>query len=487
MRPMRKILLLAVILAVLTSPAYGELQDPYTDKDYGFKISLPKRWESQPIPPSTDYEALDISEEQRKLLEDKEIIPLLINKESNGGTFRMFKLKPDDLESAEKMAREFARTKNCGELIDRTEVRLGCRKTKMICLHYERSQKWWDGTTIWAIFYFVANNPNGSFLLTYLYDAAMKPYAQAVIDSSKTFAYVEKKKGSEGDPVEDKYDLAPGWKACKTANYFIQYNEKSDERVKEFGQRIEMLHAAHVKVMQPIPELEEMRPVKQHKRFLIKYFKDYESFSNYAGDQGIGGAAAWYSPEQGEIAFFNMGWKRLTAGVLAHEGTHQFLQEFVGGPRVSFHIAFNEGMAEYFNGAVVGDSWKLAIGNVNQDCENSVRAAIRSGKQLQMPELVKMTQAQYYQIGRFAYDHGWALMYFLLHSKDKKYNVVVTKYFHTIQGIVFPILAQLADKGVDINKGDKKGDPKATDKPAEKPEDKPAEKAPVDLKRLETA
>ena len=65
-----------------------------------------------------------------------------------------------------------------------------------------------------------------------------------------------------------------------------------------------------------------------------------------------------------------------------------------------------------------------------------------------------MTKSEYYQIGRFAYDHGWALTHFLLKSKDNKYNQVVPNYFYTMQSITFPLLDRLAKLGENVSSFD---------------------------------
>ena len=102
---------------------------------------------------------------------------------------------------------------------------------------------------------------------------------------------------------------------------------------------------------------------------MIKYFKDEKGFNGYAGDNGVFGAAAYYSPGQSEIAFYDTGWSKESLAILYHECTHQYLHDFVGGPRVNFHIWINEGLAEYFFAAGMAESGKIKVGTVHKSAE----------------------------------------------------------------------------------------------------------------------
>ncbi len=73
----------------------------------------------------------------------------------------------------------------------------------------------------------------------------------------------------------------------------------------------------------------------------------------------------------------------------------------------------------------------------------------RSGS-IQVADLIKMSQREYYDIGRLAYDHGWALAHYLNTSSKKEYSQVVPTYFYSLQQIVFPLLQRLSDLGESI-------------------------------------
>ncbi|GAB4154183.1 MAG: hypothetical protein Kow00107_04330 [Planctomycetota bacterium] len=441
---------LAALVVIFPLEAIGEIDKPIVNSLYGFKIGIPKRWESQPLPPPTDYEAMGIGAEEAELYEEKKIVPVLINKGPQGCEFRLFVLDSPDMAGAIELAKSYFSTKGIKTLPDFEDVRNSCRKTKL--KHTSVSATSWGGNA-WIYDAYIANNENGSFLLIYIHLSTYKQYEKQIEESAKSFAWSKKEENPVNEPGDRRLDLPKGWALLETENYLIQYNETNTEKVKEFGKKIEKLHSYHEKVIAPDPQLEQLRPKKQTRKFIIKYFKNSKGFQEYGGDEGVYGAAAYYNPSRGEIAFYFMGWKKQTLGVLFHECTHQYLQEFVGGPRVRFHIATNEGLAEYFNGTVQEDADTIILGSKLPTSYQTVKRAIRDGSVLKMKEVLRWSQAQYYQLGRFAYDHGWALVYFLLHSDNKRYNEVLPIYFRTIQQKVFPALQALSEEGVDINSG----------------------------------
>ncbi|RKY18597.1 MAG: hypothetical protein DRP90_05425 [Planctomycetota bacterium] len=441
------------LLLLLPAGLAAGLQKPHVDKVHGFSIRLPSRWETQPLPAPTDYEALGLDPEAADLLKNDKVTPLLIYKGPQGCEFRLFKLDAAGLDEAVSLVKDFAALQGDKNLVSEEDFRLSDRKTKAKYLLYKRKSRWSKGE--WNNCYFVAFNSNGAFLLYYSWFSTYRQYRKQVLDSARSFSWV-KKTARPAPEIDPRVDLPPGWKVYESENYIIQYNCSDRRKVAEFAARIEKLHKAHVSVLPPRPDLEKLRPRKQWRKFVIKYFKDRKGFQGYAGDQGVWGAAAYYSPTQGEIAFYLTGWTKQTLCILYHECTHQYLHTFVGGPRVPFHIWIDEGLAEYFFAAGMGEGDSIKPGTIHKEAFNTVRSAIRGGRPrppIPIAKLIKMTQAQYYRLGRFAYNHGWALVHFLLHSGDERYARVIPTYFYTIQELAFPILEKLSKAGMNVNRG----------------------------------
>ena len=434
MRSFSLAMLFFAFTLVFSASTFGEVDKPIVNKELGFKISLPKRWDSQPLPPAPEYKRLGMK--PKDIEDSKRVAPLLVYKGGDGSECRVLTVDEPDFDEALELVKVYAKTQRIKDLGQFKAYEVKCRKTKMKVANFTYSS--WGGR-VWENFYYVANNENGSFLITYSYLQGRKQYLKDIEASAKSFGYYKKSKPKDKDDVDERLDLPPGWKLYETAHYLIQYNETSDEKVKDFGKRIELLNKAHRSVIKPDPNLEQIRPNKQLKKFIIKYFKNHKGFQKYASDEGVRGAAAYYSPMRGEIAFYLSGWKKMTQGILYHECTHQYLHEFIGGPRVRFHIWINEGLAEYFNGAGQAEISKIIPGTRLKTAEQSVKRAIRDGSVLKLIEMINMSQREFYRIGRFAYDHGWGFVYFLLHSKNANYNSIIPKYFSGIQKRTFPV------------------------------------------------
>ena len=254
-------------------------------------------------------------------------------------------MNASDIDECEDLVRTYAKNRRVKGLKKFKKFRNSCRKTKMK-VGTAQYGEW----RTWNVLFYIASNENGSFLLYFEYLEGRKQYLRDIEDCAKSFGYYKKEK-QDNEDQDERIDLPPGWDVFETDHYLIQNNLGDASKVRDFARRVEILNKYHRKVVYPREDLEKIRPNKQRPKFIIKYFKDHKGFLGYAGDEGVWGAAAYYSPSRGEIAFYLSGWKKKSQGILYHEATHQYLQEFVGGPRVRFHIWINEGLAEYFNGA----------------------------------------------------------------------------------------------------------------------------------------
>ncbi|MFA4986229.1 MAG: hypothetical protein WC712_06570, partial [Candidatus Brocadiia bacterium] len=344
---MRRLVTLAAFLVVVLSVqiVWGDLQPAVTNAKFGFKVQAPTRWDAQPLPPATDYKSLGVDEDIfRLLIEETNIEPLLIYKgpAQSDAEFRLFRMDAKDIDAAAAASEKYAKSCGYGASTAKADFKPKCPKTTMKKITFSRSN-WGDQMTILLL---PAINANGAFLLTYQYYTAQKQYISIVEDSAKSFAFAPKETGTP--KPGKKNELPAGWNQIETENYIIQYNDDNVDKVKLFAKRIERLHTFHAKLLPRKPEYEKNRPKAMRGKLTVKYFKDRNGFDGYAGDQGVYGAAAYFSPGQNEIAFYLTGWTKETMCILYHEATHQYLQEFVGGPRVDFHTWINEGTSEYF-------------------------------------------------------------------------------------------------------------------------------------------
>ncbi len=106
-----------------------------------------------------------------------------------------------------------------------------------------------------------------------------------------------------------------------------------------------------------------------------------------------------------------------TYGVLQHEGFHQFAHAHF---RASLPIWVNEGLAEYFEDAILV-SGSLKVGIVSGRRVTTLKNAIRAGKVVPMGEVLSIRDDQWLssiranpQTAALMYDQAWSIVHFLI-------------------------------------------------------------------------
>ncbi|NUN48955.1 MAG: DUF1570 domain-containing protein [Candidatus Brocadiae bacterium] len=243
--------------------------------------------------------------------------------------------------------------------------------------------------------------------------------------------------------------LPPGWQLHKTENYDIQYNCDKPFAI-TIGRHLEAILLEYRKFFplesfggEPVTvEGQEDRPPAQKTtldRMTVKLFGDHDTFQKYAGSNGVGGAAAYFSPGQNELVGYktvSQG-KKLSIHIFYHEAMHQYLHALFG-ERVRIPIWLNEGMAEYFFGGEFSDATgRFSIG-LNKERIDTIRQACRDGSYVPLDKLFKFTQAQYYANAGLCYAQGWSVAYFLWTTKDAKYQGVIENFMKTLRSTQDP-------------------------------------------------
>ena len=166
----------------------------------------------------------------------------------------------------------------------------------------------------------------------------------------------------------------------------------------------------------------------------VKLFKDSDTFNSYAAANGVGGAAAYFSPMQNELCGYkttSQG-KQLSIHIMYHEAMHQYLHALFG-EEVRIPIWLNEGMAEYFFGGEFNDSMGRFVIGPNKERIDTIRQACRSESFVPLKKLFKYSQAQYYSNAQLCYAQGWSIAYFLWTTKDPKYVGVIENFMKLLR------------------------------------------------------
>ncbi|MCE9582621.1 MAG: DUF1570 domain-containing protein [Planctomycetes bacterium] len=238
--------------------------------------------------------------------------------------------------------------------------------------------------------------------------------------------------------------LLPGWAVNKTAHYDVQYNCDAAFAM-VIGKQLEAILLEYQKFF-PLEsfgggpqtvEGKEAAPSTQKvtlERMTVKLFGKEEEFDSYAASNGVGGAAAYFSPMQNELVGYKTvsEGKKLSIHIMYHEAMHQYLHALFG-EEVRIPIWLNEGMAEYFFGGEFNDaSGRFTIG-VNKERIDTIRQACRDGSFVPLAKLFQYTQSQYYSNAGLCYAEGWSVAYFLWRTTDEKYKGVIENFMKKLR------------------------------------------------------
>ncbi len=130
---------------------------------------------------------------------------------------------------------------------------------------------------------------------------------------------------------------------------------------------------------------------------------------------GVSGLATWVEGFTRDQVF----------NTLQHEGFHQFAHAKMGG---NLPLWVNEGLAEYFGAAIVVDG-DVRLGIVDADRIDKINHALENNRAMSFNELLGIQSEQWQQNmlggsekGHLQYDQSWAIVHFLIHGDNGKYQ-----------------------------------------------------------------
>jgi hypothetical protein len=250
--------------------------------------------------------------------------------------------------------------------------------------------------------------------------------------------------------IKVRNQLVDGWKADDTENYILAYSTKDEPLIRLVMSELEAIREEYVRLFPPVGNLDAVSTVR--------VCADEAEYRKYGGPAGSGGY--WSAPTE-ELVFFdyeNVDGEKGTGKansrlVLYHEAFHQYVYYAIG--EIAPHSWFNEGMGDYFGGAVIKGGKVKKIG-VNPWRIELIQYALTSGgvrfKPERLSDLLEYTQAEFYQPARrsVCYAQAWSLIYFLKTSKEALkhpvWSTVLDVYFDALQN---EYASQIWGKNVD--------------------------------------
>jgi hypothetical protein len=198
----------------------------------------------------------------------------------------------------------------------------------------------------------------------------------------------------------------------------LPYARHADELYRQYDARFGTLVAAPVEPM----SLYLFQTEQQYDRFLQEHDIDAtHSGGMFFVTHKLRGLATW--AEAGN--------RRRTFEVLQHEGFHQFAWHTFGP---DLPVWLNEGLAQYFESAVIRDG-KMSLGMVRRPRIEKVRAAIREGDALPLDQLMAITGEQWSEQLRddpghagLHYAQSWSIVFYLIHGDGGKHKQQLTDY-----------------------------------------------------------
>ncbi|MDQ7778773.1 MAG: DUF1570 domain-containing protein [Planctomycetota bacterium] len=431
--PLRTALTLLIVVVFLSgAPAVAEPGKAVKNEQHGFVVCPPKGWKEIPVPPpsqwGSDWEDL-IAEYTGEKKEDKKPKPtteMVANFDGPQGLWyspclKVWRIRNvGTLEEAAGAVESNAKRNDYKTIDSVQDISVQKLKAKK----YIISSEGWQQTVV------VVFNHDRAFFLQYSYEKAQAKGWQKTVDESFATFVITKDAQDKGQKAATDADhstarLPAGWSRFQSKRYNYEYNcQEKDAKI-----FIGYLENFITKIMDIFKVPEEERTTLD--KFTVKLFNSYNDFSAYASSDGVGGAAAYFSPMQKHLvtcATYEWGGgKKEAYGVLFHEATHQFVH-FYFGEETNVPIWVNEGLAEYFNAAGFKDPKNFKFGSPLYERLQDLKAAIRANETVPLKTLFQMSQSQYYAKAQLCYAQGWGIVHYFHQTKNPKYKDLFLKY-----------------------------------------------------------
>jgi hypothetical protein len=154
----------------------------------------------------------------------------------------------------------------------------------------------------------------------------------------------------------------------------------------------------------------------------------YQNERDYLAAGGVPGSAGAFTGET-LMAVADRGVTRDTWHTIQHEGFHQFANAVIGG---NLPIWVNEGLAEYFGEAIfTGDGFITGV--IPPWRLQRVKNGIQRGHFMPIERMMMLTHAEWNaDLDLANYDQAWAMVHFLAHADDGRYQPALTAFMHEI-------------------------------------------------------
>lgn len=199
----------------------------------------------------------------------------------------------------------------------------------------------------------------------------------------------------------------------------VPYGRHMDALFEQYDKRFRGLGSKQIEKM----PLYLFKTEQQYDRFLQEHDIDAtHSGGMFFVTHKLEGLATWVDSRS----------RRKTFEVLQHEGFHQFAWHAIG---TSLPVWLNEGLAQYFEHAVLDKDGRMTLGLTSRSRIERVKAAINQGDVLPIATLMRVSSEQWASVlrqkperAKLLYAQSWSLAYFLIHGDNGEHQPKLIGY-----------------------------------------------------------
>ncbi|MEM6504368.1 MAG: DUF1570 domain-containing protein [Planctomycetota bacterium] len=226
-----------------------------------------------------------------------------------------------------------------------------------------------------------------------------------------------------------RFEPTPQLTVYRSKHYRI-FTNLSQRETMPFGRHMDALYEQYDKRFRMLGD-------QQIDRMPLYLFASEQQYDRFLQEHDIdasnsGGMFFVTHKLQGLATWVDARSRRKTFEVLQHEGFHQFAWHAIGP---NLPVWLNEGLAQYFEHAVLDEDGRMSLGMTSRARIERVKAALDKGDALPMIALMRVTSEQWANTLRrnpdkanLLYAQAWSLAYFLIHHNDGEHQPHLIDY-----------------------------------------------------------
>lgn len=228
----------------------------------------------------------------------------------------------------------------------------------------------------------------------------------------------------------------PSWRQTFSngTKYFILKTDTSQAKCKDYALKLEAIIKS---IISTIKLKEQVLLKPKAEVFVFGGKQDYHTYAKLTTGGEMENALGYYSPSYRQLFLYEqLDQEKGTSQTMYHEGFHMVLDRYAKNTPPWL----NEGLAEYFSGAVVrleSGVHQVFYDRLLKGRVGNIQWAIDENKMLSFQEIMNETAEEFYNKDdkdnpAIKYAQAWSMCYFFLHHRNAKYAKNLCDYFYAI-------------------------------------------------------